>query len=169
MRSINKSFSFLLLFTVTLSLAFSSCKGEEELDECMDIMKLDEEVTFNSKTYQLSDPNYNDVLINNYQFSFDAVNEDCTEIVDILLNYNKFVGFPDNTLNGTFDLTFVNNTLELEEFEASASYRNGNISRSIRSGTSSILENADGTVTLTLNGTDEDEEAVNFSVTYAFF
>ena len=138
-------------------------------DICEGIETLEENVKVNGDDLSLSDPAFSDALLNLFQFSFEAVNDDCSEIYDFLFDFNKVLGFPDFSLNGTYAITSVNNVIELEEDEVSVSYDlNGLLTTRLTTGTATLTENLDETITLVLDGRDSNQMDVDVEITYAF-
>ncbi len=72
---------------------------------------------------------------------------------------------PDHPLNGTYKFVFVNSFLKLENYQVLAWYG----FKRILSGTATLTENSNGTLTMKIDGTAEGKTAVKLELTYKFF
>ena len=170
MNFTSKFFTLMIFFAFTITLTLNSCGNknpdEMEIDPCEEIEKLQEKVIFNNKTYQLSNPRYSDNIIDNYKFIFEGVNEDCSETVKFNLDFHReFVIVPDNPLNGVYKFVFVDSILKLKNFQVSGWYG----FKRILSGTATIKENNDGTLTIKIDAVAQNQTAINLELTYKFF
>lgn len=168
----NLQYNFLAILGIVIFFLCLSCGSENDgpmEDRCEGIEKLEENVKVNGDDFSLSDPGFSDALLNLFQFRFEAANDDCSDVYDFIFDFNKILGFPDFSLTGTYNVTSVNNVIELEENEVSVVFGlNGLATDRLVSGTATLTENLDETITISLDGRDADQMDVDVELTYQF-